>query len=85
MIPLTLTIITFTIVKISRISRLDVVCTKSYACVTPEIDLINIVEKHNTLININCAVVEDLHIAHCAKRALETRKPVCYRVLEHIT
>ena len=24
-------------------------------------------------------------VAHCATRALETRKPGCYRVIEHLT
>ena len=41
-------------VKISRISRLEVVSKKnSYACAPPAIELIYIVEKHNTLITIN--------------------------------
>ena len=41
-------------VKTIHISRLEVVCKKnSYACAPPEIELIYIVEKHNTLITIN--------------------------------
>ena len=44
----------FTVVKIRRISRLDVVCKKhSYACAPPAIEIIYIVEKHNTLITTN--------------------------------
>ena len=46
-------------VKTSRISRLEVVCKKnSYVFVPPAIELIYIVEKHNTLITINFRDVE---------------------------
>ena len=41
-------------VKISRISRLVVIKKNPYACSSPAIELIYIVEKHNILININC-------------------------------
>ena len=40
-------------VNISRISRLEVICKKIYAFVQPAIELIYMVEKHNSLININ--------------------------------
>ena len=43
-----------TIVKISRISRLEVVCKNPHTFAPPDIELIYIVEKHRTLININC-------------------------------
>ena len=43
-------------VKISRISRLEVVCKKnSYAFAPPAIELICIVEKHDNFITVNYA------------------------------
>ena len=54
-ISLTLTIITFTVVKVSRISRLEMVCKKKpYDGSKPAVELVYIVEKHNTLTTINC-------------------------------
>ena len=44
-----------TMVKISHISRLEVVCKNElYAFAPPVIELIYIVEKHNALVTINC-------------------------------
>ena len=54
MIYLTITLIRFIMVKISSISILEVVYKKNYDCASPAIELIYIVEKHNTLITINC-------------------------------
>ena len=54
MVYLTLTISISTMVKTRRISRLEVVCKKNhFACATPAIELIYILEEHITLININ--------------------------------
>ena len=57
LISLTLTIITSTVVKISRISRLTEVCKKnSYDFAPPDIEPIYVVEKHSILIAVNCVV-----------------------------